>query len=564
MPAKRGRGPKKKSGAAPRTPPKSAEPAPLPPPEPEARATDQSAADAEKLTDPQPTEQPGFTPRTLDRSIIAIPLLRDLVKESKEGIVRPHDVVIDLHLEFPGGREKASARVQALVDQLPKRSDGSRPKLRGTSQYAFATLYGEEIRELVRLDRDVPVDAQPSTPDPNARHESAANKPRAIFRIWPDFKVKSLLIKTVSTVKADAAHSSFAALGADIVWAVVDSGVDGTHLHFQENQNLMLGTKLDHYDFTADDPMQQPASGQGALTDEAGHGSHVAGIIAGAVTGPLNSNKVSAVGRRWSEDGTTELLSEVHDSISGMAPKCKIVSMKVLDKDGNGRTSAVIQALERIQEINGYGRRVLIHGVNLSVGYDFEPEWFACGQSPLCVEVDRLVRSGVVVVVAAGNTGYGVQSSEARGNVASGLPLSINDPGNAELAITVGSTHRDMPHTYGVSYFSSKGPTGDGRAKPDLLAPGEKILSCAAGAMRTEALSEKPDAQFDYLEQSGTSMAAPHVSGVIAAFLSVRREFIGQPEKVKDIFLRSATDLNRDRYFQGSGLVDLMRAIQSV
>ncbi len=560
MPEKR-RGSKRRkpSAPSPAAPPQPA--APLPPPP----ADTQAAADSAKLIDPHPTEQPGFTPRTLDRSIIAIPLLRDLVKEAKEGRITAHDVVIDLHLEFPGGRDKARERVANLVAQLPARADGSRPVLRTTSQYAFATMYGEEIRELVRLDRDVPVDAQPSTPDnsPTAR-SGAPNTPRAIFRIWPDFKVKSLLIKTVSTVKSDAAHSSFAALGVDIVWAVVDSGVDGTHLHFKENENVVLGTKLDHYDFTADDPMKQPDSGKSALTDEAGHGTHVAGIIAGSVTGAPKSNVVNAVGRRWSEDGTTELLSESHDSISGMAPKCKIVSMKVLDKDGNGRTSAVIQALERIQEINGYGRRVLIHGVNLSVGYDFEPEWFACGQSPLCVEVDRLVRSGVVVVVAAGNTGYGVQSTEARGNVASGIPLSINDPGNADLAITVGSTHRDMPHTYGVSYFSSKGPTGDGRAKPDLLAPGEKILSCAAGAMRAEALSEKPDAKFDYLEQSGTSMAAPHVSGVIAAFLSVRREFIGQPEKVKDIFVKSATDLNRDRYFQGSGLVDLMRAIQSV
>ena len=144
------------------------------------------------------------------------------------------------------------------------------------------------------------------------------------------------------------------------------------------------------------------------------------------------------------------------------------------------------------------------------------------------------------------------------------MPLTINDPGNAELAITVGSTHRDMPHTYGVSYFSSKGPTGDGRLKPDLVAPGEKIISCAAGQRATRPRLHEVDQKFDYLEQSGTSMAAPHVSGVVAAFLSVRSEFIGQPEKVKELFVNSATDLHRDRYFQGSGLVDLMRAIQSV
>jgi serine protease AprX len=76
--------------------------------------------------------------------------------------------------------------------------------------------------------------------------------------------------------------------------------------------------------------------------------------------------------------------------------------------------------------------------------------------------------------------------------------------------------------------------------------------------------SAVPKVQGKYKEDSGTSMAAPHVSGVIAAFLSVRREFIGQPENVKKIFLSTATDLNRAPYFQGRGLVDLMRAIQSV
>jgi serine protease AprX len=519
-----------------------------------------------------PSETGGFTPRTLDRSVIAIPLLRMLVAEEAGQPPAPHHVVIDLHLEFPGGHEKARARVRQLVHALPPRPDGTRPTLQDTSQYMFGVMYGDEIRQLVRLDRETPV----PVPNTRARRQAkrtetaaattatAANAPRAIFRIWPDFPIQALLVKSVSTVKADAAHSSFAAFGADIVWAVVDSGVDGNHPHFKAYGNLSLGAKLDHYDFTADDPQQQPASSDSALHDEAGHGTHVAGIIAGALSGKPKAGVVRAIARRWSEDGETQASPERYDSITGMAPRCSILSLKVLDKDGNGRTSSVIQALDHIQDINGYGRRILIHGVNLSVGYDFDPEWFACGQSPLCVEVDRLVRSGVVVVVAAGNTGYGVESTQARGNVSSGLPLSINDPGNAELAITVGSTHRDMPHTYGVSYFSSKGPTGDGRMKPDLLAPGEKIISCAAGAARQTAATEVRSVKFDYLEQSGTSMAAPHVSGVIAAFLSVRREFIGQPEKVKELFVKNATDLNRDRYFQGSGLVDLMRAIQSV
>jgi subtilisin family serine protease len=102
--------------------------------------------------------------------------------------------------------------------------------------------------------------------------------------------------------------------------------------------------------------------------------------------------------------------------------------------------------------------------------------------------------------------------------------------------------------------------------KPDLVAPGERITSCAAGAKLTEALQKTaPDAATAYyVDDSGTSMAAPHVSGAIAAFLSVRREFIGKPLEVKRIFLDSATPLGRERYFEGNGLIDLMRAIQSV
>jgi subtilisin family serine protease len=179
------------------------------------------------------------------------------------------------------------------------------------------------------------------------------------------------------------------------------------------------------------------------------------------------------------------------------------------------------------------------------------------------VEVDRLVRSGVVVVVAAGNTGYGKVSASQRSTMV-GLSNTINDPGNAALAITVGSTHRDSPHTYGVSFFSSKGPTGDGRLKPDLVAPGERITSCASRSKLTKMKLNVPETVGAYVDDSGTSMAAPHVSGAIAAFLSIRREFIQRPEEVKKIFLQNATSLGRERYFEGHGLVDLMRSIQSV
>ena len=116
------------------------------------------------------------------------------------------------------------------------------------------------------------------------------------------------------------------------------------------------------------------------------------------------------------EDGDSpavETREVVLNSIRGMAPRSRLVSLKVLDDEGNGEVSNLIAAIAHIQEKNGHGRLNLIHGVNISLGYDFDPEWFACGQSPLCVEINRLVRSGVVVVVAAGNTGYGALAAPA-------------------------------------------------------------------------------------------------------------------------------------------------------
>ena len=109
------------------------------------------------------------------------------------------------------------------------------------------------------------------------------------------------------------------------------------------------------------------------------------------------------------------------------------------------------------------------------------------------------------MVAAAGNTGFGAIQPDAAGPISAGLGVTINDPGNAQLAITVGSTHRDMPHTYGVSYFSSKGPTGDGRLKPDIVAPGEKIISCAAGRKRQETARKVEVARRD----SGVGADAP-------------------------------------------------------
>ncbi len=497
------------------------------------------ASHHEALKDESRSLRKEFLPKQLDRTVIALPLLDGISKNPD----RKFRIIIDLNLEFKEGVPGARRAVEKAIAALGAPTDAHDGP--DTYQYVFTELSGRQIRELVRRD--------------GAHNDDKSQ--RAIYHIWPDFSVKRLTNQSISTVKADAAHNAFSAWGAGIVWAVLDSGIDASHPHFQQHRNLEPRGPLQHRNFISRDHAA-------ALRDTFGHGTHVAGIIAGEMS--TERGTIVANYKYRDEQGESREAPVHVDRISGMAPRCKLLSLKVLDDDGNGngtgRASSIMAALEYIQRLNGYGRRILVHGVNLSVGYDFEPEWFACGQSPLCVEVDRLVRSGVVVVVAAGNSGYGYLQSEAQGNVAAGLDLTINDPGNAKLAITVGSTHRDSPHLYGVSYFSSKGPTGDGRMKPDLLAPGEKIISCAAGKSsarrRKGARSSKPIAR--YCEDSGTSMAAPHVSGVIAAFLSIRREFIRQPEEVKRIFMDSATDLQRAPYFQGRGLVDLMRAIQSV
>ncbi|MEO8025460.1 MAG: S8 family peptidase [Bryobacteraceae bacterium] len=454
------------------------------------------------------------------RSAIAEPLRSKVHADA----AATYAVIFDLNIEYVDGREAAADRVRALLEQAARESAGDsgaihERKSAQSRRYLYGRLSGSAIRRLAELDASRP------------------RKQRAIHRIWLDFEVRSLLTRSRSTVKADAAQRSFSALGEGIVWAVLDTGIDGTHPHFALHGNLLVDAPLRHMDFTAD----SPAAVQ-TLGDSSGHGTHVAGILAGEYEGEGDSAAL-AMQRQRGDDGEVQHVRTEVRAVAGMAPRAKLLSLRVLDDSGLGVVSNVLAALDYIEQVNDHGRRLLIHGVNLSVGYDFDPEWFACGQTPLCAQVNRLVRTGVVVVAAAGNSG-------------GGFTPSITDPGNADLASTVGATHAEMPHVYGVSYFSSKGPTGDGRAKPDLIAPGENVLSCGR--------DECSPARAVYVERSGTSMAAPHVSGAIAAFLSVRREFIGQPEAVKRIFTSTATDLGRERHFQGHGLLDLMRAIQSV
>lgn len=474
---------------------------------------------------------------------VVTPPLRTAMAQSGNDTRIP--IMIELNLTF----QPAVGAAMARVEDLWKLVGGDGTPMPLADQFMAGDLTSDQIKSLVSAD------AVPQT-----------WSERAVYRIWPDFEVRPQIDASSTTIKAVAAQRSFDSFGEGIVWAVVDSGIDEKHAHFTEYQNLHDPSVADlHCDFTG---------GDAPLTDTDGHGTHVAGIIAGALVGRKPTDVV-VVEKRLNDpehggDPITAPRTVADPSrLAGMAPKAKLVSLKVLGPgDEASRVSRVMRALAYVRKLNAGSERVpRIHGVNLSLGYEFDAEWYACGQSPMCIEVDKTVRSGVVVVVAAGNSGYvSLNTAFSKDSVKFTADMTINDPGNTESAITVGSTHRSSPHTFGVSYFSSRGPTGDGRRKPDLVAPGERITSAAAGSRREKVTNqiELADDMPVYVEESGTSMAAPHVSGAIAAFLSVQREFVSEPEAIKRIFVESATSLNRDPAFQGAGLLDLMRALQSV
>jgi len=272
--------------------------------------------------------------------------------------------------------------------------------------------------------------------------------------------------------------------------------------------------------------------------DGNGHGTHVAAVIAGGMTVLDSDNK--------------EI--ELH----GMAPEAKLYGFKVLKDNGSGEDAFIIKALDIIAETNEKAGKLAIQGVNLSLGGNFDPSVFGCGHTPLCQELRRLWQQGVLVCLAAGNEGYAILNSD-NGIIPANMDLSIGDPANLGEAIAVGSIHKANPHTYGVSYFSSRGPTADGRMKPDLVAPGENILSASH---KWKEGAENLALHY-YVEMSGTSMAAPHVSGLLAAYLSAHKEFIGYPDRVKAMLLQYCTDLDRDPYIQGKGMPNLVKMLMN-
>lgn len=416
---------------------------------------------------------------------------------------------------------------------------------------------------------------------PEGIPRTAAWPPR-IWRVSLNRRVEQLGV-SVETIKADAAQRVFAVSCKTLTWAVIDSGIDGSHPAFRDHSTPGFATRVDRaFDFsrmrelasydvldrqTAEAlvntiakemvvPREDAERWLKQLQEDAfegrpydwknlsklletepdklrpdstgrveGHGTHVAGILAGD----------------W-RDGDKQLHT-------GVCPDLRLIDLRVIGQSVEATEFAVIAALEFVRWMNTRNRYIAIHGVNLSIGLTQDKTNHACGRTPVCMACEATVASGVTVVAAAGN--WGSHSFTTATGVFEGYAgTSIADPGNAESVITVGATHRERPHEYGVSFFSSRGPTGDGRNKPDVVAPGERI--------------DGPLPNLGYGRLDGTSMSAPHVSGVAALLMARHAELIGDPRRVKDIIVSTATDLGRERHFQGAGLVDALRALQSV
>jgi len=168
---------------------------------------------------------------------------------------------------------------------------------------------------------------------------------RAIFHTWPDFEVSACINKSIATVKADAAQNSFSAWGAAITWAVMDSGIRNDHPHFQKYANIDPAPGW-HKDFTVD--------GAGPFGDQNSHGTHLAGIIAGEWRVPADAPKeirrplaVSCYLKKDTDD--IEYQQTELDGICGMAPRCKLVSLRVLDENGKGTVSNLVAAIDHVR-----------------------------------------------------------------------------------------------------------------------------------------------------------------------------------------------------------------------
>jgi serine protease AprX len=331
--------------------------------------------------------------------------------------------------------------------------------------------------------------------------------------VSPDRPNKVAFDDEIPAVNADIARQQYYTLdGTGVGVAVIDSGV---YDHDDLQTTDYSASRIVYSEsFVAGDP---------STNDAFGHGTHVAGIIAG--------------------NGSDSQIGYSHSYI-GLAPNANIINLRVLDGNGAGSDSQVIAAIQRaVQLKDTYNIRV----INLSLGRNIYESYT---QDPLCQAVEAAWQAGIVVVVAAGNNGR--DNSHGTDGYA-----TIEAPGNDPTVITVGATKtNDTPTRVDdtIASYSSKGPTLlDHVVKPDLVAPGNRIVSLESpGSLLATTFSSlvvTPGRTCvfgsctiplggQYMRLSGTSMATPVVAG--AAALMIQQDPTVTPDTVKARMMKTA------------------------
>ena len=338
--------------------------------------------------------------------------------------------------------------------------------------------------------------------------EDLATDPDVAY-ITPDRGLKAHLEYAQPTLGADMSYSN-GWDGTGVGVAVIDSGVND-HPDFKDRVNCTTNRLVLKENFVA---------GETTTADLYGHGTHVAGIIAG-------------VGR-CAESNRTK-------TFRGIAPDAKIISLRVLNAEGAGTDSAVIAAIDRAIALKStYNIKV----INLSLGRGVFESYTL---DPLCQAAERAWKAGIVVVASAGNYGR-FAATQGYG--------TITSPGNDPFVLTVGAMNdkKSLGRSDDVmTTFSSKGPTlFDHVVKPDLVAPGNSIISLMSSTSSNLATlfpgnivnrdyykSGVSGNSSYYMQLSGTSMAAPMASGAAAVLFGHNSSLT--PNQVKARLMKTAT-----------------------
>jgi serine protease AprX len=341
---------------------------------------------------------------------------------------------------------------------------------------------------------------------------------RDVLEVALDRPVAGSVERTGAAVGTDWVTEQLGFDGSGVGVAIIDSGVANWH------DDLGSQTVVHFVDFVTE--LLAPH-------DDYGHGTHVAGIIAG--------NGYDSEGAR-----------------RGVAPGARLVVLKVLDELGDGHISDVIAAIDYAIE---YREQFNIRIINLSVAAGVHESYKT---DPLTLAAKRAVDAGIVVVTAAGNLGRSPKGATQYGGITS--------PGNAPWVLTVGATNHQRTASRTddiVAPFSSRGPTHiDGAVKPDIVAPGVGIESLADPS--STIYKTNPGARIDgtvdtvaapYISLTGTSMAAPIAAGTVALMLEANPDLT--PNLVKAILQYTAE--RRPRYeiaAQGAGFLNARGAVQ--